>query len=148
MLPQAFNNLLTLLLREVPLQPFEGEVNDVAVIQFLRRNLPERKVDAGEMFTVERVEFGIVGGAVFRPIPPAPIAAFRRQQGFKGLLQSGVQGRIAASLGASVEMTDEAIPSTASSSRRAGPSFGASRSTMTCHAPEAARCGLRYRPCS
>ena len=38
-------------------------------------------VNSREMFAVERIEFRVVRGAVFRAVPPAPIAAFRGKKG-------------------------------------------------------------------
>src|SRR5258708_40023580 len=48
--------------------------------QLFRRDLAEREIHSGEVLAIERVEFSIVGRAVFRAEPPAPIAAFRGQQ--------------------------------------------------------------------
>src|SRR5580658_900525 len=48
--------------------------------QFLRSHLAERQIDGRQMLAIEGVEFRIVGGTVFRPVPPAPIASFRGKQ--------------------------------------------------------------------
>src|ERR1700724_4575964 len=43
--------------------------------EFFRRELGERKIDAGEVLAIQRVEFRVVGGTVLRAEPPAPVAA-------------------------------------------------------------------------
>ena len=45
--------------------------------QFRGSGLAQRQVHPCQMFPVERVELRVVGCAVFRTIPPTPVAAFR-----------------------------------------------------------------------
>src|SRR5438309_4647383 len=45
--------------------------------QLFRGDLSEREVHAGEVLAVKGVELGIVGGAMLRAEPPAPVAALR-----------------------------------------------------------------------
>ena len=47
--------------------------------QIRRRHLAEREINSGQMLAKQRVEFGIVCGAVLRAEPPAPVAALRGQ---------------------------------------------------------------------
>src|ERR1700687_2838283 len=50
------------------------------------------------MLAVKRVEFRIVRGAVLRAEPPAPVAAFRREQRLISFFQAGVRRGIVAIL--------------------------------------------------
>src|SRR3954469_15073871 len=40
----------------------------------------ERLIDVGEMLAIQLVEVSVVGGGMFRPIPPVPVAAFGDEQ--------------------------------------------------------------------
>ena len=53
--------------------------------QFLRSHLPKRQVNGRQMLSIQRVKLRIVSGAVFRTVPPAPIASLRGQEGFHAL---------------------------------------------------------------
>src|SRR5260370_25487180 len=57
--------------------------------QLFRRDLAEREIHSGEMLAIEGVEFRIVGGAVLRTEPPAPVAAFRDQERLVSFFQGG-----------------------------------------------------------
>jgi len=48
--------------------------------KILRRNLTERKINSSEMFTIQRIELGVVRGAVLGAEPPAPVAPFGSQK--------------------------------------------------------------------
>src|SRR5579872_5113115 len=61
-------------------------------------DLAKSNVDSREMLSEERIELGVVRRAVFRAIPPAPIAPLRRQQGFKCRLKCGFGWGVGAAL--------------------------------------------------
>ena len=50
--------------------------------QRIRNRLANRRVHFRQMLAVQLVEFGVVRRAVLGPEPPAPVAAFRREQSF------------------------------------------------------------------
>src|SRR5438034_9087062 len=55
--------------------------------QLFGRDLAKREVNFGEVLAVEGIKFGVVCGAVFGTEPPAPVAAFRRQERFVRLFE-------------------------------------------------------------
>src|ERR1700730_163908 len=61
-------------------------------------DLAEREVHACEVLAIERVEFSIVGRAVLRAEPPAPVAAFSSQERFVRFLQRAFGWGVAALL--------------------------------------------------
>src|SRR5258708_26430316 len=66
--------------------------------EFFRGNLAQSEVHAGEVLAIQRVEFGVIGGAVFGGEPPTPVAAFRGEQRFVNLFQAGFPWAIPALL--------------------------------------------------
>ena len=51
--------------------------------KLLGRREIQKTVDVGEVAAIELVEFHAVGRLVFRPVPPAPVAAFGDEQLFE-----------------------------------------------------------------
>src|SRR5579871_80444 len=52
--------------------------------QIVRRIHSERDINSRQMLSIQCVKFRVVRGAVLRAVPPAPVAAFRREQRFFG----------------------------------------------------------------
>src|SRR5215475_7742158 len=50
--------------------------------QIVGSNLAKGNINARQMLAIERVKFCVVGRAVFRTVPPAPVAAFCSQKRF------------------------------------------------------------------
>src|SRR5260370_939916 len=71
--------------------------------QFFARHLTQREVNGRQVLAIKRVELGVVRGAVLRAVPPAPVAALRREKRFPGFPEGGFGGGVRSSLFASFE---------------------------------------------
>ena len=66
--------------------------------QFFRCYLPQCQVDGRQVLSKQRVEFGVVRGAVLGAEPPAPVAPLRGQERLERFLERGFGGGIRSSL--------------------------------------------------
>src|SRR5205823_13131926 len=77
--------------------------------QHIGRRSAQSLVDIGKMLAIQLVEFPVIGGMMFRAIPPVPIAAFGDQEFFECQI-SLFRGRLLGVLTEEVSGGTEMVP--------------------------------------
>src|SRR2546422_11251655 len=65
---------------------------DDGLCEVIGRTRAQRLIDVGEVFAVKLVEFAIIGGVVFRAVPPVPVATFGNKNFFESEFALGLAG--------------------------------------------------------